>query len=107
MRSKCHHDFAECCCWSFWYALSLVLSYYEIDGAAIRDLLDPAADISLADDNEQRTQVLGATKICFDNAELLFKQLEGASTARASAATGANDQSSRSHGELVTGHYSA
>ena len=73
------------------------LSYYEIDGTAIRDLLNPEASISLADDSEQRTQVLNATKLQFTDPALLLEQMRAAGEKRASAATGANEQSSRSH----------
>jgi len=80
--------------------LCVMVSYFEIYGDKLFDLLQRRKELQCREDRKQRVNIIGLTvKHCVTEEDLLSIIYEG-NQIRATGATGANRQSSRSHAVL-------
>jgi len=80
--------------------LCVKVSYFEIYGDKLFDLLQRRKELQCREDRKQQVNIVGLTvKNCTTEEQLLETILEG-SQIRATGVTGANSQSSRSHAVL-------
>eukprot|EP00172_Hildenbrandia_rubra_P002504 Plantae.Rhodophyta-Hildenbrandia_rubra.ctg338.p1 GENE.Plantae.Rhodophyta-Hildenbrandia_rubra.ctg338~~Plantae.Rhodophyta-Hildenbrandia_rubra.ctg338.p1 ORF type:complete len:950 (+),score=190.28 Plantae.Rhodophyta-Hildenbrandia_rubra.ctg338:1142-3991(+) len=77
--------------------LCLFVSFYEIYGSGLHDLLDDRASLACREDGNNEVQIVGLTaRRCSGPLEVL-ELIAEASQCRSTGVTGANDDSSRSH----------
>jgi len=80
--------------------LSVMVSYFEIYGDKLFDLLQRRKELQCREDRKQRVNIIGLTiKHCTTEDDVLATIYEG-NQIRATGVTGANSQSSRSHAVL-------
>jgi len=80
--------------------LCVMVSYFEIYGDKLYDLLQRRKELQCREDRKQQVNIVGLTvKNCTNEGQLLDTIHEG-SQIRATGVTGANSQSSRSHAVL-------
>ncbi len=77
--------------------LELYLSFYEIYCGKLQDLLNKRAEILCREDNKQQVQLVNLVEIRCHTAQDIMAALSKGTALRASGATGANAESSRSH----------
>lgn len=77
--------------------LELYLSFYEIYCGKLQDLLNKRAEIICREDNKQQVQLVNMIEIRCHTAQDIMAALSKGTALRASGATGANAESSRSH----------
>lgn len=77
--------------------LELYLSFFEIYCGKLQDLLNKRTEIICREDNKGQVQFVGLTEIRCHTAQDIMSALSKGMTLRASGATGANAESSRSH----------
>jgi len=81
--------------------LCVMVSYFEIYGDKLYDLLQGRKELQCREDRKQQVNIVGLTvKYCTTEEQLLETIHEG-SQIRATGVTGANSQSSRSHAVLA------
>lgn len=73
------------------------ISFYEIYGSKLHDLLGSKAKLDCREDANNEVQIVGLTeRLCYGEDKVMVA-IEEASGARSTGVTGANDDSSRSH----------
>lgn len=77
--------------------LELHLSFYEIYCGKLFDLLNDRAPIHCREDGKQQVNIVNLTEVQVDTVEAIMSTLQIGMHLRASGATGANAESSRSH----------
>lgn len=82
-------------------ACSLYVSCFEIYGGRIYDLLNTRQRLEVREDGKKRVQVVGLKEFEVENLDLLMQLCNRAACTRSTGATGANDESSRSHSILT------
>jgi kinesin family protein 2/24 len=73
------------------------VSFFEIYGGRLFDLLNHRGQLLLMEDANQKIQVQGLEEKICNNPEEMFKIIEYGHTVRTTCATTSNDTSSRSH----------
>ena len=77
--------------------LQLYMSFYEIYGSSLHDLLDERASLACREDANNEVQIVGLTARRCENPLEVFELITQASQCRSTGVTGANNDSSRSH----------
>ncbi len=77
--------------------LAFTVSFFEIYGGRLFDLLNGRSKLTLLEDANQKIQVQGLTEKAVPDAENMIKIIEYGHTVRTTHATTSNDTSSRSH----------
>lgn len=77
--------------------LELYLSFYEIYCGKLYDLLNDRAAVQCREDGKQQVNIVNLTEVLVSDVESIMSTLNIGMTLRASGATGANAESSRSH----------
>eukprot|EP00871_Galdieria_phlegrea_P002298 jgi/Galph1/3069/GphlegSOOS_G1752.1 len=80
--------------------LGVFISFFEIYGSKLFDLLNGRERIECREDAKQRVRVIGLQQRHCNNAEDVLQLLEEGAQARSTGVTGANADSSRSHAIL-------
>ena len=76
------------------------VSFYEIYGGKLYDLLAERKQILCREDGKQKVNIIGLTRIKCESTESLMDVISAGNGIRRSGSTGANDSSSRSHAIL-------
>merc|ERR1712048_617615 len=76
------------------------VSFYEIYGGKLYDLLAHRKQILCREDGKQKVNIVGLTRIECQSVESLMNVISAGNMIRRSGSTGANDSSSRSHAIL-------
>lgn len=77
--------------------LELYLSFYEIYCGKLYDLLNDRAPVQCREDGKQVVNIVNLTEVLVNDVESIMSTLNIGMSLRASGATGANAESSRSH----------
>lgn len=80
--------------------LYLSISFYEIYGTKLLDLLNEKKEVKCLEDDKQKINIRGLSEIAVHSAHEIMDIIESGLEQRSSGATGANDYSSRSHAIL-------
>ena len=80
--------------------LVLWVSFFEIYGGKVYDLLNGRKKLVIREDARQQMCVVGLQEFEVDNVELVERLIEHGTAARCTGSTGANSESSRSHAIL-------
>ena len=80
--------------------LALWVSFFEIYGGKVYDLLNGRKKLVIREDARQQMCVVGLQEFEVDNVELVERLIEHGTAARCTGSTGANSESSRSHAIL-------
>lgn len=78
----------------------IIVSFYEIYGGKLFDLLADRKQILCREDGKQKVNIIGLKRIKCDNAEFLMNIIMNGNSIRQTGSTGANNTSSRSHAIL-------
>jgi kinesin family protein 2/24 len=81
--------------------MRLFVSFYEIYGSKLFDLLNDRASVQTRQDEYKNLHLIGLTEHDVRDHESLIKLIESGTSQRASGSTHANDRSSRSHAVMV------
>lgn len=76
---------------------SFTVSFFEIYGGKLYDLLNNKKRLNVQEDYNNKIQIPGLKKVGVDGAEEMQKVIEYGNSVRVTHATQANDESSRSH----------
>ncbi len=77
--------------------LEVWISFFEIYGTRLHDLLGNRAKLECREDTNNEVQIVGLTERKCENEEDVFIAIDEANQLRSTGVTGANDDSSRSH----------
>lgn len=77
--------------------LQVWISFYEIYGTRLHDLLGNRKKLECREDVDNEVQIVGLVERKCDTAEEVMLAIDEASASRSTGVTGANDDSSRSH----------
>ena len=77
--------------------IGLSISFFEIYGSHLFDLLNNRSKLTLLEDKNQKVQIQGLVEHPVSSAEEMLKVIEFGNGARTTHATTSNDTSSRSH----------
>lgn len=77
--------------------LEVWISFFEIYGTRLHDLLGNRAKLECREDTNNEVQIVGLTERKCENDEEVFQAIDEANEFRSTGVTGANDDSSRSH----------
>eukprot|EP00485_Elphidium_margaritaceum_P012420 CAMPEP_0202686804 /NCGR_PEP_ID=MMETSP1385-20130828/2566_1 /ASSEMBLY_ACC=CAM_ASM_000861 /TAXON_ID=933848 /ORGANISM="Elphidium margaritaceum" /LENGTH=628 /DNA_ID=CAMNT_0049341461 /DNA_START=32 /DNA_END=1918 /DNA_ORIENTATION=+ len=75
----------------------IVVSFYEIYGGKLYDLLADRKPIICREDGKQKVNIVGIKRIKCDNVDTLMQLINDGNSQRQTGSTGANNSSSRSH----------
>ncbi|KAL8195675.1 hypothetical protein R6Q57_025428 [Mikania cordata] len=78
----------------------LWLSYFEIYGGKLYDLLSDRKKLCMREDGRQQVCIVGLQEFEVLDVQIVKEYIERGSTARSTGSTGANEESSRSHAIL-------
>jgi kinesin family protein 2/24 len=78
----------------------LSISFYEIYGTKLLDLLNEKKEVKCLEDDKQKINIRGLSEIAVHSTHEIMDIIESGLEQRSSGATGANDSSSRSHAIL-------
>ena len=78
----------------------IIVSFYEIYGGKLFDLLADRKQILCREDGKQKVNIIGLKRIKCENAEFLMNIIMNGNAIRQTGSTGANNTSSRSHAIL-------
>jgi len=76
------------------------VSFYEIYGGKLYDLLNGRRQILCREDGKQKVNIIGLTRVECDEPERLMSVISAGNAIRQTGSTGANNSSSRSHAIL-------
>ena len=76
------------------------ISFYEIYGGRLLDLLNNKKQLMVLEDKNQKVQIKGLEEVDVQSEEELNQAIEYGNSIRTTKATQANDTSSRSHAVL-------
>ncbi|XP_078439706.1 P-loop containing nucleoside triphosphate hydrolases superfamily protein isoform X2 [Wolffia australiana] len=80
--------------------LRLWLSYFEIYGGKLFDLLSERRKLCMREDGRQQVCIVGLQEFEVSDVQIVREYIEKGNTARSTGSTGANEESSRSHAIL-------
>eukprot|EP00250_Pteridium_aquilinum_P009809 c18950_g1_i1 orf=1-1569(-) len=80
--------------------LQLWLSFFEIYGGKLYDLLNDRRKLCMREDGRQQVCIVGLKEFCVSDVELVKDYIERGNASRSTGSTGANEESSRSHAIL-------
>lgn len=80
--------------------LQLWLSYFEIYGGKLYDLLNDRRKLCMREDGRQQVCIVGLKEFCVSDVEVVKDYIETGNASRSTGSTGANEESSRSHAIL-------
>jgi len=80
--------------------LELYASFFEIYGGKVFDLLNARNKLVIREDSNQKVNIVGVHEHIINSVDTVTELVEHGNAARSTGQTGANDDSSRSHGIL-------
>lgn len=80
--------------------LELHASFFEIYGGKVFDLLNARKKLVIREDGNQKVNIVGVQEHTIESVDTVTELVEHGNAARSTGQTGANDDSSRSHGIL-------
>lgn len=80
--------------------LYLAISFYEIYGVKLLDLLNEKKEVKCLEDDKKKINICGLTEVAVQSVQNIMQLIGDGLDQRSSGATGANDTSSRSHAIL-------
>ena len=78
----------------------LCISFYEIYGTKLLDLLNKKEEVKCLEDGNQKMTICGLSEHVVRSVDHIMDLIQQGLEMRSSGSTGANDQSSRSHAIL-------
>jgi hypothetical protein len=78
-------------------ALHVSISFFEIYGSRLHDLLNNRAKLESREDSQCEVRIVGLTECRCSSADEVLDLIDRAAASRSTGVTGANDDSSRSH----------
>eukprot|EP00488_Nonionellina_sp_1-RS-2012_P000027 TRINITY_DN1005_c0_g1_i1.p1 TRINITY_DN1005_c0_g1~~TRINITY_DN1005_c0_g1_i1.p1 ORF type:complete len:157 (-),score=32.86 TRINITY_DN1005_c0_g1_i1:376-846(-) len=78
----------------------IIVSFYEIYGGKLFDLLSERKQILCREDGKQKVNIIGLKREKCENVEFLMNIISAGNAMRQTGSTGANNSSSRSHAIL-------
>lgn len=80
--------------------LYLAVSFYEIYGVKLLDLLNEKKEVKCLEDDKKKINICGLTEVAVNSVQNIMQLIGDGLEQRSSGATSANDTSSRSHAVL-------